>query len=175
MRPISNPPFPLNRPRALLQLRPHSRLHRPPNLPLPNLRRLRPSQQTPHLSLRPTHRRPTHSPQQPSPSRRRHLRRPLLPLRLPTSTTRRSRTLMRGRRNNRTSSRRNGHPPSSRSHKAPHHSPTLRSRHPHGRTISKTHITNIFSLQHPTLSFRQNANSSYFLRGLFKYCDHHAQ
>lgn len=58
LQPPPLPPHTPDRNRHLHPIRPRTRLHRPPNLPLPNFRRLRPNLQTTRLRLRPQNRRP---------------------------------------------------------------------------------------------------------------------
>jgi hypothetical protein len=73
--------------RSSQRIRFSTRLHRPPHLPLPHLRHLHPPLQTPHLCLRPPHGRPTHRPKFSSPPRWKYIRRTLLSLRIPQTTS----------------------------------------------------------------------------------------
>jgi hypothetical protein len=121
LQPPPLPPHSPNRHRNLHPIRPRTRLHRPPDLPLPHIRRLRSNLQTSRLRLSTKNRRPTNRPQQPtSPTRQHSRRRSLLPLRLPQTTTSRQRTKLRRRRHPGPSRRPHGRAASSRSHQSPH-------------------------------------------------------
>jgi len=66
VHPTQGAPQPTERRIHSRRLRPRPRLHRPPDLALPHLRRLRPPAQDPRLRLRPADRRPAYRPQLPA-------------------------------------------------------------------------------------------------------------
>ena len=177
LQPPPLPPNPANRHRDFYPIRPRPRLHRPPNISLPDLRRLRPNQQTTRFRLSAQNRRPTNRPQQPPSPAWQPLnsrRRALLPLRLPQTASSRQRAKLWRRRDPRPRRRPHGSLTSARSDQT-HRRQTTSHRRLHfpASGTSQTHPPDVLSLQLPTLPLRPLALETRRLRRLFPASHHH--